>query len=88
MVSRSVLEKLGCIPKHIPRVGEFLDYKDNDLTWKLFSINPYPTGWCASEFHPELIPNHPPVILLGRRRQRGFVSRLHLDTPQSTIQQG
>ena len=28
LISRSVLEKLGCIPKHFPRVGELLDYED------------------------------------------------------------
>ena len=43
-VSRSVLEKLGCIPKHFPRVGEFLDYEDKALSGKLVSINLYPTG--------------------------------------------
>ena len=40
LVSRTVLEKLGCIPKHFPRVGEFLDYEDKALTRNLFSINP------------------------------------------------
>ena len=69
LVSRSVLEKLGCIPKHFPRVGEFLDYEDKALTGKLFSINPYPTGWCAGEFHPELIPIHPPVIRPAREEK-------------------
>ena len=52
LVSRSVLEKLGCIPKHFPRVGEFLDYEDKALTGKLSSINPYPTGWSAGRFRP------------------------------------
>ena len=51
LVSRSVLEKLGCIPKKFPRVGEFLYYEDKALTGKLFSINPYPTGWYNGEFH-------------------------------------
>ena len=72
LVSRSVLEKLGCIPKHFPRVGEFLDYEDKALTGKLFSINPYPTGWYNGEFHPELIPNHPPVIRPLEQKTEGF----------------
>ena len=71
LVSRSVLEKLGCIPKHFPRVGEFLDYEDKALTGKLFSINPYPTGWYNGEFHPELIPNHPPVIRPWEQKTEG-----------------
>ena len=62
LVSRSVLEMLGCIPKHFPRVGEFLEPGDKALSGKLFAINPYPTGWCSDgTFHPELIPNIPPV---------------------------
>ena len=35
LVSRSVLEvleKLGCIPKHFPSAGEFLEYYDKALT--------------------------------------------------------
>ena len=62
LVSRSVLEKLGCIPKHFHRLGEFLEYNDKALTRKLISINPYPTGWAACEFQTELVTNHPPVI--------------------------
>ena len=69
LVSRSVLEKLGCIPKYFPRVGEFLDYENKALTGKLFSINPYPTGWIAGEFCPEIIPNHPPVIRQEREEK-------------------
>ena len=39
-------------------MGEFIEDDDKALTRKLFSINPYPTGWVAGEFHQELIPNH------------------------------
>ena len=86
MVSRSVLEKLGRIPKHFPRVGEFLDYEDKALTGKLFSINPYTTGWVSGEFHPELISNHPPVIRPAREEKtEGVVSRLHRDTSQTYL---
>ena len=31
LVSRAVLETLGCVPKHFPRVGEFLDPDDDAL---------------------------------------------------------
>ena len=41
LVSRFVLEKLVYIPKHFPRVGEFLDYEDKALSGKLFPIR-YP----------------------------------------------
>ena len=44
LVSRSVLEMLGCIPKHFPRVGEFLEPGNKALNGKLFSINPNPIG--------------------------------------------
>ena len=47
LVSRSVLEILGCIPKHFPRVGEFQEPDDKALTGKLFAINSYPTGWMS-----------------------------------------
>ena len=57
LVSRSVLEMLGCIPKPFPRVGEFLEPNDTAMTGKPFAINPYPTGWTSDVFHPELIPN-------------------------------
>ena len=45
LVSRAVLETLGCIPKSFPRVGEFLKTGDKSLTGKAFAVNPNPTGW-------------------------------------------
>ena len=48
LVSRAVLETLGCVPKHFPRVGEFLDPDDDALTGKAFAINPNPTGWLSN----------------------------------------
>jgi len=42
LVSRAVLETLGCIPKHFPRVGELLEPDDEALTGKAFAINPNP----------------------------------------------
>ena len=45
LVSRAILEMLGCIPKHFPRVGEFLEPDDKALTGKSFAVNPNPTGW-------------------------------------------
>ena len=84
LVSRSVLEKLGCIPKHFPRVGEFLDYEDKALTVKLVSINLYPTGWWAGEFHPVLIPNHLPVIRPWEEKTEGVCHKVtpgHLNDP-------
>merc|ERR1711888_291913 len=44
LVSRAVLETLGCIPKIFPRVGEFLEDGDLALTGKAFSVNPNPLG--------------------------------------------
>lgn len=44
LVSRAVLETLGCIPKTFPRVGEFLEDGDLALTGKAFAINPNPLG--------------------------------------------
>ena len=44
LVSREVLETLGCIPTTFPRVGEFLKDGDAALTGKAFSVNPNPTG--------------------------------------------
>ena len=44
LVSRAVLETLGCIPKTFPRVGEFLEDGDLALTGRAFAINPYPSG--------------------------------------------
>ena len=57
---------------------EFLEYEDKALTGKLFSINPYPTCWWAGEFHPKLIPNHPPVIRPWEEKTEGAC---HLVTP-------
>ena len=45
LVSRAILETLGCIPKSFPRVGEFLKTGDQVLTGKAFAVNPNPTGW-------------------------------------------
>ena len=55
LVSRSVLEMLGCIPNHFPRVGEFLEPDDKALTGKLFAINPHPTGWMSDGTHHGVI---------------------------------
>ena len=44
LVSRAVLETLGCIPKTFPRVGEFLEDGDLALTGKAFAVNPNPLG--------------------------------------------
>ena len=44
LVSRAVLETLGCIPKTFPRVGEFLKDGDLALTGKAFAVNPNPLG--------------------------------------------
>ena len=38
LVSRAVLEMLGCIPRHFPRVGEFLEADDKALTGKSFAV--------------------------------------------------
>ena len=45
------------------------EYEVKALTGKLFSINPYPTRVCDGELHPELIPNHPPVIRPAREQK-------------------
>ena len=38
LVSRAVLEMLGCIPRHFPRVGEFLEADDKAVTGKSFLV--------------------------------------------------
>ena len=38
LVSKAVLEILGSIPKHLPRVGEFLEPDDKASTGKSFSV--------------------------------------------------
>ena len=38
LISRAVLEVLGSIPKHFPRVGEFLEPDDKALTGTSFAI--------------------------------------------------
>ena len=38
LISRAVLEVLGSIPKHFPRVGEFLELDDKALTGTSFAI--------------------------------------------------
>ena len=45
LVSRDVLETLGCIPKSFPRIGEFLEPGDKALTGLVYAVNPNPTGW-------------------------------------------
>ena len=45
LVSRAVLETLGCIPKTFPRVGEFLEDGDPALTGRAFAVNPDPLGF-------------------------------------------
>ena len=38
LIFRAVLEMLGCIPKHFPRVGEFLEPDDKALTGFFFAV--------------------------------------------------
>ena len=45
LVSRAVLETLGCIPKTFPSVGEFLEEGNLALTGKAFAVNPNPIGY-------------------------------------------
>ena len=88
LVSRSVLEMLGCIPRHFPRVGEFITPGDEALTGKLFAINPYPTGWRSDGTYPELIPhmhNPSPPPIRGGGDRRGL-SQGYTCTPQKTYQ--
>ena len=44
LVSRAVLETLGCIQETFPRVGEFLKDGDLALTGRAFAVNPDPLG--------------------------------------------
>ena len=54
LVSRAVLETLGCIPKSFPKVGEFLENDDEAITGKAFAVNPSPTGWSSDgKYYPE-----------------------------------
>jgi hypothetical protein len=44
LVSRAILETLGCIPKNFPQVGQFLNDDDEALTGRAFAVNPDPIG--------------------------------------------
>ena len=44
LVSKAVLETLGCIPKTFPQVGQFLTNDDTALTGRAFAVNPDPIG--------------------------------------------
>jgi hypothetical protein len=44
LVSKAILETLGCIPKTFPQVGQFLTDDDEALTGRAFAINPDPIG--------------------------------------------
>jgi hypothetical protein len=44
LVSKAVLETLGCIPKTFPQVGQFLTDDDAALTGRAFAVNPDPIG--------------------------------------------
>ena len=44
LVSKAVLETLGCIPKSFPQVGQFLADGDEALTGRAFAVNPDPIG--------------------------------------------
>jgi hypothetical protein len=44
LVSKAILEKLGCIPKTFPQVGQFLADDDEALTGRAFAVNPDPVG--------------------------------------------
>jgi hypothetical protein len=44
LVSKAVLETLGCIPKTFPLVGQFLANDDTALTGRAFAVNPDPIG--------------------------------------------
>jgi hypothetical protein len=49
LVSKAVLEMLGCIPKHFQRVGEFLEPYDEALTGKSFTV------WCGMAYETAAI---------------------------------
>jgi hypothetical protein len=44
LVSRAILEILGCIPKTFAQVGQFLTDDDDALTGRAFAVNPDPIG--------------------------------------------
>jgi hypothetical protein len=44
LVSRAILETLGCIPKTFPQVGQFLTDDEDALTGRAFAVNPDPIG--------------------------------------------
>jgi hypothetical protein len=44
LVSKAVLETLGCIPKTFPQVGQFLTDDDPALTGRAFAVKPDPIG--------------------------------------------
>jgi hypothetical protein len=44
LISRAVLETLGCIPKTFPQAGQFLTDDDDAITGRAFAVNPDPIG--------------------------------------------
>ena len=87
LVSRAVLETLGCIPKTFPCVGEFLERGDDALTGKAFAVNPNPTGWQSNGTFdatkartPENGPNIPPTTGPRRGLPRGELAGSNPDT--------
>ena len=48
LVSKAVLDTLGCIPKTFPQVGQFLTDDDAALTGRAFAVNPDPI-WLMSD---------------------------------------
>jgi hypothetical protein len=44
LVSRAILQTLGCIPDTFPQVGQFLADDNAALTGRAFSVNPDPIG--------------------------------------------
>jgi hypothetical protein len=45
LISRAVLEMIGCIPKHFQRVGEFLEPDDMALTGISFAVFTGKSDW-------------------------------------------
>ena len=44
LVSKAILETLGCIQKNFPQVGQFLTDDDDALTGRAFAVNADPIG--------------------------------------------
>jgi hypothetical protein len=59
LVSKAILETLGCIPKPFPQVGQFLTDDDEALTGRAFAVNPDTIGMMSDGTKD---PNIPEVI--------------------------